>query len=132
MLQAAIEYERLEQVDNLFKKGCTVRDPPIAVQPIALESPSQGGEPGYRKASYLVQAAKTGNITIFERILNEGANPRETGFIGFNKRSKAQIISNPLGCSCFHKKWERALFILDKLDGEGMELKTEEVKDTPD
>jgi len=42
------------------------------------------------------------------------------------------LLSNSLGAACFHKHFELALFILDKIDDCGINLKTEEVKDLPD
>ena len=61
----------------------------------------------------------------------EGANPNETGFVGFSKK-KAQVLSNSLGAACFKKHFELALFILDKIDDCGVNERTGEVKDLPD
>lgn len=66
---------------------------------------------------FLIQAAKTGNLEIFQKILdqiNESKMLDETGFIGFNKK-KSQVHSNVLGCAIYHQKFEIAEFILDNL-----------------
>jgi len=55
LLQAAIMHQREDFVDKIFKKGCSLKDPPSAVQAIAGESGETSDE--YRKAPYLVQAA---------------------------------------------------------------------------
>lgn len=68
----------------------------------------------YRPSPFIVQAARTGNLQIFKRILNEGPNIKETGFIGFNKK-KAQILSNALGCAVFFNNFDIATFILQEL-----------------
>lgn len=67
----------------------------------------------YRVAPFIVQAANT-DQKIFRRVLDEGVDIQETGFIGFNKR-KAQVVSNALGCALFHANIEMAQYILQEI-----------------
>ena len=107
LLQAAVEFEQPKILEEFIKKGASVRSPPETVAPVEGQARTD-----YRKAPFAVQAAKTGNTDILQRILDEGAPTDETGCIALNR--KTQLISNALGAACYHGRLECISLLLER------------------
>ena len=59
-------------------------------------------KPDYRKSPFIIQAAAQGDVSCYETLLNNGCKAEDTGFIGFSRKRKNQVISNVVGAAAFN------------------------------
>ena len=63
---------------------------------------------------YLILAAVGGDLTIFQSILNKGADPLLTGHIALSRKKKNAFNSNILGAAAYFGNHDLIKYILDK------------------
>ncbi len=59
-------------------------------------------KPEYRKSPFIIQAAAQGDVECYETLISSGCKESDTGFIGFSRKRKNQVISNVIGAAAFH------------------------------
>jgi hypothetical protein len=85
--------------------------------------------PEYRKSPFIIQAACQGDLACFETLLKSGCRLGETGFIGFSRKRKNQVISNILGAAAFNGSTKILKYILKKPASAGLNFLASEKKD---
>jgi hypothetical protein len=86
-------------LEYYLSKGANVELPPETVSKLYIDH-SKKSE--YRKAPFIIQAACQGDLACFETLLKKGCRTGETGFIGFSRKRKNQVVSNIVGAAAFN------------------------------
>lgn len=109
-----------------ISKGANVEMPPETVSKLYID---HSKKPEYRKSPFIIQAACQGDLPCFETLLKHGCRPGETGFIGFSKKRKNQVISNITGAAAFNGSSKIIKFMLKKPSSAGIDYLASEKKD---
>jgi len=100
LIQAAIAFEKADMLQFYISKGAKVDLPPDTVSKLYIDHERK---PEYRKSPFIIQAAAQGDVECYNTLLNNGCKAEgETGFIGFSRKRKNQIISNVVGAAAFN------------------------------
>jgi ankyrin repeat protein len=100
LIQAAIAFEKADMLQFYISKGAKVDLPPDTVSKLYID---HDRKPEYRKSPFIIQAAAQGDVECYNTLLNNGCKAEgESGFIGFSRKRKNQIISNVVGAAAFN------------------------------
>jgi hypothetical protein len=80
-------------------RGCLDRGVDILSPPESVQHADD-----YRKAPYVILAAKSGDLETFKLVLENGGSLGDCGIIGLTKKRKNQIISNVIGAAAYYGK----------------------------
>lgn len=109
-----------------ISKGANVELPPETVSKLYID---HSKKPEYRKSPFIIQAACHGDLACFETLIHHGCRITESGFIGFSKKRKNQIISNITGAAAFNGSTKILKQILKKPALAGIDFLASEKKD---
>ena len=100
--------------------------PPESVSKLYID---HSKKPEYRKSPFIIQASCQGDLACFETLLKSGCRLGETGFIGFSKKRKNQVISNITGAAAFNGSTKILKYLLKKPASAGIDFLASEKKD---
>lgn len=99
LIQAALAFEKNDMLQYYISKGANVDLPPDTVSKLYID---YSRKPEYCKSPFIIQAASQGDLDCFETLIHHGCKITDTGFIGFSRKRKNQVISNVTGAAAFH------------------------------
>ncbi len=99
LIQAAIAFEKNDMLQFYISKGANVNLPPDTVSKLYID---HGRKPEYRKSPFIIQAACQGDQGCFDTLVENDCKVTDTGFIGFSRKRKNQVISNVTGAAAFN------------------------------
>ena len=104
-----------------------LNNPPDYVPPTSQEDDNQD----YRKAPYIIMAARAGNIITFNYLIDAGCKITDLGHICLSKKRKNSVLSNVIGAAAYHGKNEMLKYLLTQpqLRGNFIEVPCSEVQD---
>ena len=94
LLQIACSEGKRDIVDLLISKGVDIMTPPDNV----------AGDEEYRRAPFIISAAKSGDLDTMEGLLKSGCQLGEVGAICISKKKKNVVVSNIIGCAAYYGK----------------------------
>ena len=109
-----------------ISKGANVEMPPDTVSKLYIDHSNKSE---YRKSPFIIQAACQGDLPCFETLLKSGCRLGETGFIGFSRKRKNQVISNIVGAAAFNGSSKILKHMLKKPASAGINHLASEKKD---
>lgn len=99
LIQAALAFEKADMLKFYISKGANVDMPPDTVSKLYIDHERK---PEYRKSPFIIQAAAQGDLECYETLIQHGCKTTDTGFIGFSRKRKNQVISNVTGAAAFN------------------------------
>jgi hypothetical protein len=88
------------------------------------------GDDEYRRAPFVISAAKSGDLDTLEGLLKSGCSLSDAGAICLSKRKKNIVISNVIGCAAFYGKKRMLETCISRLGRQYIELEAQELVDT--
>jgi len=86
-------------------------------------------EPGYRRASYVLQAAAAGDVGTLGVVLDNGGAIADAGFICLSKKKKNHVASNVVGAAAYAGKRKLLEYVLHRVKKDYLEVPAQETHD---
>ena len=114
LLQIACVNGNKDAIDLLIEKGADIMSPPDVVQ----------GDEFYRKSPFIIQAAKSGDLSSVEAVLQHGGSLIECGSICLSKKKKNVVASNLIGCAAYYGKTALLKSFIEKLGKDQIDIES--------